>query len=210
MNHQRDCPRPQRGRRGELLLLALLVTACGPGNAQYTILDEGSGEPIVTHIRRTVGSRFLFGQMTTDGKVGALGEASYTGHVTLTDGPEVLVYGTLDGDVFLQYSGLDDALEFTWGDSTSLADAPVLSMRLPLKLGTRWRTFDAKGTPFYEYRVETVERVTVPAGTFDTARLTQLNLRAGTQVNRWFTNDVGLVQRNESLLFSYSLAPEAP
>lgn len=186
---------------------ALLLTACGPAAAQYKILDDGSGPAAVSRITHTIGSRYVFGLMDAQGAVSAINEASYTGHTTLTGGPEVVVYGTPDGDVFLQFT---DSLEFTWGDDSGLADSPVLSMRLPLKLGTRWRTFDAKGTPFYEYRVEALERVTVPAGTFDTARLVQLNLRQGTQVNRWFTDDVGLVQRENSLLFSYSLASESP
>lgn len=191
-----------------LFSLLMALGGCGPGVAQYRVLDEGTGEPVVKHINRAVGSRYLFGLMDTMGKVSGLSEASYTGHTTLTGGPEVLVYGTADGDVFLEYSA-DGLLEFTWGDDSDVVTSPVLSLRLPLKLGSAWRTFDEKGTPFYEYRVEAVERVTVPAGTFDTARVAQLNLRQGTQVNRWFTEDIGLVQRNESLLFSWSLSPES-
>ncbi len=189
-------------------LLLVVLSGCGPGASQYRVLSEGTGEAVVTHINHAIGSRYFFGLVGDEGKVKQFAEASYTGRTTLTGGPEVLVYATPDGDVFLEYAGVDDALQYTWGDSTDLGDAPVLSMRLPLRLGTAWRTFDAKGTPFYEYRVEAVERVTVPAGTFETARLAQLNLRAGTQVNRWYANDVGLVQRNESLLFSYTLAAE--
>lgn len=192
-----------------LLACVALGAACGPGAGLYTVLDEGSGEPLVTHVNHAVGSRYVFGLMGTDGTVTGLSDAAYTGTTTLTGGPDVLVYATPDGDVFLEVSA-DGNLTFTWGSQGDLATAPQLLLRLPLRLGTRWRTVDEKGTPFYEFRVEAAERVTVPAGTFDTARLTQLNLRQGTQVNRWYAQDVGLVQRNESLLFSYTLAPEAP
>jgi hypothetical protein len=191
--------------------LLLACSACGPSVAQFTVLSEGTGEAVVTHINHAIGNRYTFGLMdpVDVGKVSQLLEGSYTGTTTLTGGQEVLIYATAAGDVLLSHSGVGDALEFTWGDDTDLAAAPVLSLRLPLKLGAAWRTFDEKGTPFYEYRVEQLERVTVPAGTFDTARVAQLNLRQGTQVNRWYTQEVGLVQRNQSLLFAYTLAPEA-
>lgn len=190
-------------------LTLVLLSGCGPGAGLYTVLDEGQGEPVVTHINRAVGSSYLFGVMGADGQVVTLNHAAYTGHTTLTGGPEVLVYATPAGDVFLELSA-DGNEELVWGSNGDLATAPQLALRLPLRLGTRWRTNDEKGTPFYEYRVELIERVAVPAGTFEAAKLVQLNLRQGTQVDRWYAQDVGLVQRDESLLFSYSLAPEAP
>ena len=88
----------------------LLLTACGPVAAQYKILDEGSGPAAVSRITHTIGSRYVFGLMDGQGAVSAINEASYTGRTTLTGGPEVVVYGTPDGDVFLQFT---DALEFT-------------------------------------------------------------------------------------------------
>ena len=202
-------PLPAKQGEGVLVSLGLLLCACGPGGGLFTVLDEGTGEPVVTHINRAVGSSYVFGLMDATGKVSSTSNAAYTGHTTLTGGPEVLVYSTPDGDVFLEHSA-DGNQEFVWGSNGDLATAPQLAIRLPLRLGTRWRTNDEKGTAFYEFRVETVERVTVPAGTFDTAKLVQLNLRQGTQVDRWYAQDVGLVQRNQSLLFSYSLAQETP
>lgn len=190
-------------------LLVVALSGCGPGAGLFTVLDEGQGEPVVTHVNRAVGSSYVFAVMDAQGTVARLNPAAYTGHTTLTDGPEVLVFATPDGDVFLELSA-DGNQEFVWGSNGDLATAPQLALRLPLRLGSRWRTTDEKGTPFYEYRVEVIERITVPAGTFEAAKLVQLNLRQGTQVDRWYAQDVGLVQRNESLLFSFSLAPEAP
>lgn len=189
--------------------LGVLLAGCGPGASLFTVLDEGTGEPAVTSVNRAIGSSYVFGILDPQGQVSALNAAAYTGRTTLTGGPEVLVYATPSGDVFLELAA-GGSQEFVWGSTGDLTSAPQLALRLPLRLGTRWRTFDEKGTPFYEYRVELLERVTVPAGTFDTAKLVQLNLRQGTQVDRWYTQDVGLVQRNDSLLFSYSLASEAP
>ena len=188
-------------------LSALWLLACGPaGAAKFTVVNPGKGDAVVTNINHAIGSRFTYGLME-DGKLTPLeGDGVYTRKVTLTGGAEVVVYSTPDDDVYLQFDGDD---EYTWGSTTDLADSPVLSLKLPLKQDLEWETADQNGTPFYRYRVEAIERVAVPAGTFLTARTVQLNLRQKTVVTRWYTQEVGMVQRNNSVLLRYSLAQEA-
>lgn len=186
----------------------MLLVACGPGGgvAPFRIVNAGTGDAVVTQVNRVVGTRLTYGLMT-DGKLTPLGDAVYTRRITLTNGPEVVVYSTPDEDVYIQMT--NDG-EYTWGGNTDLAESPVLSLKLPLKQDLEWETYDAKGTPFYHYKVEAIERVDVPAGTFTTARVIQLNLRQSTTVTRWYAQDVGMVQRNNSILLRYELVKETP
>ncbi len=100
--------------------------------------------------------------------------------------------------------------EFVWGGSSDLSSGGILQIKLPLKQDLEWETADEKGTPWYRYRVEAIERIDTPAGTFTTARTLQLNLRDSSSVTRWYADEVGLVQRNNSVLLRYQLTREAP
>jgi hypothetical protein len=188
-------------------LVLLLLCACGSGVGRYSVINGGTGDAVVSTINTTVGSRFTFG-LLVDQKLQGLGaDSAYTRHITLTSGDDVVVYTTGDEDVYVESTG-DGQL--TWGGSSGVVASPILSIKLPLKQDLEWETYDEKGVPFYRYRVEAVERVDVPAGTFLTARTLQLNLRTSTSVTRWYADEVGLVQRSDSLLLAYELNRSAP
>jgi hypothetical protein len=198
-------------------MLFVLTLACGPSgtaNAKFTIVNQGTGEPLVSKINHAIGTRYTYAVLQSDAtdptKVtvnGLSGDAVYTRKITLDQGPEVLVYSTPLEDVYIEV--VPDG-ELTWGGNTQIASAPILNLKLPLKQDLEWETSDEKGTPFYRFRVEASERIDVPAGTFQTARVLQSNLRQGTSVTRWFAEEVGMVQRNNSVLLRYELNREAP
>lgn len=192
------------------LLGCLAVVACGPpssaASAKVTVLNPGKGDPLVTAINHGLGSRYTFG-LVEGGRLTPVVDASYTRKITLTQGPEVVVYSTELEDIFIEPTAEG---EYVWGGSSGVVVAPVLSIKLPLKQDLEWETADENGVPFYHYRVEAQERVDVPAGTFLAARTLQLNLRSSTAVTRWYAEEVGLVQRENSLLLRYELTREAP
>lgn len=190
-------------------LLLLAACACGPGSggARYAIVNPGTGEAIVSTINTVIGSRFTFGLLINQQLQGLGADSAYTRHVTLSSGPEVVVYSTPDEDVFIEPTA-DGQL--TWGGTSGVLPSAILSIKLPLKQDLEWETYDEKGVAFYHYRVEAVERVDVPAGTFVTARTLQLNLRTSTSVTRWYADEVGLVQRSDSLLLAYELNRSSP
>jgi hypothetical protein len=192
-----------------LLPLVLVGSACGPGAgpARYSIVNLGTGEAIVKTINTTVGSRFTFG-LVVDQQLRGLGaDSAYTRRITLSSGVEAVVYSSPDEDVYVEPTG-DGQL--TWGGSSGVLPSAILSIKLPLKQDLEWETYDEKGVPWYHYQVEAVERVDVPAGTFVAARTLQLNLRTSTSVTRWYADEVGLVQRSNSLLLAYELNRSAP
>ncbi len=184
--------------------LFVMLAACGPGagNAKYVIINGGTGDDVVKTINTTVGSRYTFGLVQDQVLRGLGADSAYTRRTTLSQGPEVVVYSTTDEDVYLEPTA-DGQL--TWGGSSGVLASAILSIKLPLKQDLEWETYDEKGVAFYRYRVEAVERVDVPAGTFLTARTVQLNLRTSTSVTRWYADEVGLVQRSNSLLLAYEL-----
>lgn len=195
------------------LSLTVVFLACGPGpggagKAKFTILNEGKGDPVVTKINRQIGSRFSFALLQM-GKLQGLGaDTFYTKNITLDQGANVVVYSTPDEDVYIESASEGD---FIWGGSSGVLTAPQLNVRLPLKQDSEWETADENGVPFYRFRVEAIERIDVPAGTFMAARTLQINLKGGgAPVTRWYAEEVGLVQRNESILLRYELNRGAP
>jgi hypothetical protein len=192
-----------------LLNVVVLVMACGPGagNARYVIVNAGKGDDIVKTINTTVGSRFTFGLVQDQLLRGLGADSAYTRRITLSQGPEVVVYSTSDEDVYVEPT--PDG-QLTWGGSGGVQPSGILSIKLPLRQDLEWETYDEKGVPWYHYQVEAVERVDVPAGTFLAARTIQLNLRTSTSVTRWYADEVGLVQRSNSLLLAYELNRSAP
>jgi hypothetical protein len=195
------------------LMCVFLLLSCGPGpggagKAKFTILNEGKGDAVVTNINRSIGSRFSFALLDM-GKLKGLGaDSAYTRNITLEQGANVVVYSTHDEDVYIESASDGD---FIWGGSLGILSAPQLNVRLPLKQDLEWETADENGVPFYRFKVEAIERIDVPAGTFVTARTLQINLKGGgAPVTRWYAEDVGLVQRNESILLRYQLNSEAP
>jgi hypothetical protein len=193
-----------------LALACCFGAACGPpssaSSAKVTVVDPGYGEPFVAAINHGLGSRYTFGVVEA-GRLAPVVDASYTRTITLTQGPQVVVYSTALEDIFIEPTAEG---EYVWGGSSGLVQMPVLSIKLPLKQDLEWETADENGVPFYHYRVEAQERVDVPAGTFLAARTVQLNLRTSVAVTRWYAEEVGLVQRDNSLLLRYELTRETP
>lgn len=193
------------------LLLPLALAACGPPGselARFRVLEPGSGEPVVTRINRNVGTRqTLLAEDASRGDDAAL-EGVISRRQVLASGAEVAVYSTPGAELLIQTT--PDG-ELSWGTAEETDDSPILTVKLPLRLGLRWDTADARGVPFYEFHVTALEAVVVPAGRFDTARVQQVNLRTGEVSERWYAEDVGQVQRANpaAVLLRYALVTEA-
>lgn len=188
-----------------LLALALALVACGPPgseSARFRVLEAGAGDALVSRINREVGTRHT---LSTDE---GLLESVITRRQRLESGAEVAVISTPQGELLVQ--PLPDG-ELSWGTADETSDSPILTLRLPLRLGLRWETADARGVPFYEFHVTAAEEVVVPAGRFATARVQQHNLRTGELADRWYADDVGQVQRASpaAVLVRYTLVTEA-
>lgn len=193
-----------------LLPLALALVACGPPGseqARFRVLEPGTGAPVVTRINRNVGTRqTLVARNPVNGQDQAL-EGVISGRQVLGSGAEVAVYSTPDGELLIQTTPEG---ELAWGTAEEPEDSPILTVKLPLRLGLRWDTSDGRGVPFYEFHVTAAEEVIVPAGRFDTARVQQVNLRTGEVIDRWYAEDVGQVQRANpaAVLLRYVLVTE--
>lgn len=179
-------------RRLWLTLIAL--TACGPaGGASISIFSlttPGEGEDVMKHLHDAPADRRLYAVFAD---LVTAGETYFDGTVQIPGGPLASRYVT-EGQVIYQEQTAEGL--YYWGSSSGdLMATPLVELSYPLKLNRAWTTGTATYPRWYQYRVEAVETVETPAGTFKTARVVMHNSRAYSTVTRWYADEIGLVQR---------------
>lgn len=181
---------------GVLLALAAAASACGPSGSSAStvkVLSDGDGDAVVKTLDATPGLRLEYVVAGSSLAVPTASEVSFAPPFQLTNGVTVAVMVTDTEDVYVEEAA---GGRYFWGaDDTGLLDTPLLEVKLPLKANTEWETGDAATPNWYRYRVEAVEALELPGGSFTTARLLQVNTKTGDRVTRWYAERVGLVAR---------------
>jgi len=176
------------------LWLLLSLVACGPADGSsasiFELASPGDGEDLVKHIHDSPGDRRLYAVLA---ETMSAAETYYDGMVQIPGGPLASRYVT-EGQTLYQEQTAEGL--YYWGSSGGdLLVNPLVELSYPLKLNRAWSTGDSIYPRWYQYRVEAIETIETPAGTFRTARVVMYNTRANSTVTRWYADEIGLVQR---------------
>jgi hypothetical protein len=183
--------------RRALLLSAWLCAACGPpsseGFAVFELINAGEGEPLLRHLNFSQVARWTYAISDVKNDQFYAEDTFYSGTVTLENGVVANRYVT---GLQVIYQEETEAGQYLWGSSDGdLFERPITQLSYPLRANREWKTGTVETPDLYRYRVERVETLETPAGTFVATRVLQLNTDTTELVTRWYVEDVGMVQR---------------
>lgn len=211
-------------RATALVGVCLMSLACDPGPSTqpvFAVLDEGSGDALLTELPHTDGSHWAYEVFSDYGNgLSELGtsEVVLQGSVEL-DG--VTVQRELSGeDIAWVEHRADGVLVHGFGtkDGVGRYSSPAMLLSYPLREGRRWTTGDDDTPERFTFIVTGVVELDLPAGRFSCVRVDSLDVEQGDPTTRFYAEGIGLVAREQigngaeyrTELTAYSLPEVAP